>query len=741
MRDRSLRERLSLLLVQWMVVYLAVSGLIGVLALRHFRAHVEQDRLLLARTVAHSLSATVMGTLRSASRLTAELPSLDEAAVPQLRSFRFQSLFRDAIHILDAKGRPVISDPPFARLPVIDWDHFETRVGVTGLIPSGAAPDSRPVLAMVVPFERGGKAYYLVGEMKPRGSTLSIYLQNLAAEPDFHVVVIDASSRVIAAPDHEQLFRDVAPGPELGERVLARRPLVARTSTCTICLDAPRKGTFLTVMVPLRIAPWGVVIQQDQGAAFAVLRPSQAGLLASLLLVAVMGLLLSRGLVRSVVEPIQQLSAQAEQLRQGDLETPVAVEGDREIQVLANTLNEARSQIATVLGELTSVNLHLEELVADRTRVLRSRFEDLKLLHDVSALAAREREPERFLPEVLRLVSRRYSFHAVALVTTSTDGPRRRYVYPEEVSLPWLEEGEGAEPAPGWQRRDLVHHGESQGALFYRWPGDEEQPVMDALQHELALSLHGASMLRRVLVQDAQRKVLVRRLLAAGEEERRRIARELHDEISQLLTVIQLSLEPVAEQAGGKLDRVKELLSTTQKEIHRIIYDLRPSLLDDLGLAAAVKWYASSYLEPAGLQVSLEVEDDLELPAEVEITTFRIYQEIITNILRHARAERVSIELYARGGRLVLAVEDDGVGFDPEERVEGAGLLGMRERASLVGGRLDFDSEPGMGAHVALEIPLDLESVGEAGAATGSEPGSEKAPTEPALTTSTGGEA
>ncbi len=505
--------------------------------------------------------------------------------MPQLRSFRFQSLFRDAIHVVDAQGRPLVSDPPFARPPAIDWEHFEARVGVTGLVPAAAPRDARPVLAMVVPFERAGKPYYLVGEMKPRGSTLSVYLQNLATEPDFHVVLVDASARVIAAPDHEQLFRDVAPGGELGERILSRRPLVTRTSVCTICIGAPEEGTFLTVMVPLRLAPWGVVIQQEEGKAFAVIRPSQAGLLASLLLVAVMVLLLSRGLARSVVGPIQQLSAQAEQLRQGDLETPVAVEGDREIQVLAKTLNEARSQLATVLGELTSVNEHLEELVADRTQVL--------------------------------------------------------------------------------------------------------------------------------VEQDAQRRVLVRRLLAAGEEERRRIARELHDEISQLLTVIQLSLEPMAEQAGGKLDRVKELLTRTQKEIHRIIYDLRPSLLDDLGLAAAVKWYAASYLEPAGLQVALEVEDDLALPAEVEITTFRIYQEIITNILRHARAESVSIELYARGGRLVLAVEDDGVGFDPGEKVAGAGLLGMRERASLVGGRLDVDSEPGMGAHVALEIPLEPEAAPE----------------------------
>jgi signal transduction histidine kinase len=262
---------------------------------------------------------------------------------------------------------------------------------------------------------------------------------------------------------------------------------------------------------------------------------------------------------------------------------------------------------------------------------------------------------------------------------------------------------------------------------------------VEALQHELALSLHSAFQLRRTLIQDAQRKVLVRRLLAAAEEERRRIARELHDEISQLLTAIQLSLEHASERPEelDRLERAKELLTRTQKEVHRVIFDLRPSLLDDLGLAAAVRWYAERYLKPEGIEVSLEVEEEMELPDEVEITAFRIFQEITTNILRHAKAEHVSIELELRPGEirsggdmdkpgeldeleardgtgsprvgtLVLAVEDDGIGFEADEQSGGgAGLVGMRERADLIGGTIEIDSEPGLGTHVRLEIPLE----------------------------------
>lgn len=598
MRIHTLRGRLYFLLAQWLVVYLAASVLIGYWSLQQFRAHVEQDRMLLARTVSQYLSSTLLSTLQSGARLASELPGVDERAVPQLRSFRFQGPFRDAVYLVDAAGRARVSDPPFARPPEIDWARYKNRMSVTGLLHNG---DDTPVLAMVVPFVRGGETFHLVAVMKPRGSPLSVYLQNLAADPDLHLVVADETGKVIAAPDYQQLYREVAPGSELGSRVLARRPLVLETDVCFLSIDGPTEGRFLTVMVPLRIAPWGVVIQQDERRAFSVLRASQIGLVVTTTLLALMGVLLSRGLSRSVIAPVQELSRQAEQLRQGDLDTPVRVEGDREIVVLARSLDQARERLAGTMTELRSLNAHLEEAVAERTRELSARAEDFELL-------------------------------------------------------------------------------------------------------------------------SAQRRVLVRRLLAAGEEERRRIARELHDEISQLLTVIQLSLEHVEDvppEAAAELEKVRGLLTRTQKEVHRVIYDLRPSLLDDLGLAPAVKWYASSYLDPEGIDVGLEVDEELELPPEVEITTFRIYQEIVTNILRHSKAEHVSVELYAGEGTLVLAVEDDGVGFEPRSDTAGAGLTGIRERASLVGGRVTIDSEPGMGTHVRLEIPLTGEGTGwgEAGLA------------------------
>jgi signal transduction histidine kinase len=539
--------------------------------------------------------------------------------------------------------------------------------------------------------------------MNPLGSMMSTFLQNLGTEPDLHVVVVDVKGRVIAAPDQRQLFRVMPQAQLIGDRIKAHRALVFEGAECHVCDKVHEGGGFLTVMAPLRFAPWGVVVQQHKSTAFAALYASQSGFLAAGALLVLMGVFLSRALLKSVISPIQSLSDQAELLRRGDLSAPITVEGDHEIKVLAVTMDEARERLSSTLRELQNLNINLEAQVASRTKVLRTQYENLRLLHDVAQVSTREREPERLIPEILRLIAEHHALRAAALVTMPLDGHPAVYTFPEGTVLPWLEHGAHA-PAD-WQKWILEYQGRVQATLFCPRIERDSGEVMEALRHQVALSLHGTYLLQRTLVQDGQRRGLVRRLLDASEEERKRIARELHDEIAQLLTVIQLSLEDMPDD-NAEIRKARELLGETQREVHRIIYDLRPSLLDDLGLSAAIKWYATNYVSSQGLEVSLEVEDELRPSPEIEIATFRIYQEIITNILRHAGAENVSIELYSTGDELVLGVEDDGVGFSPAEKFEGAGIVGMRERAALVNGTIKFNSEVGTGTTVTLRIPL-----------------------------------
>jgi signal transduction histidine kinase len=700
MRRSTLRRRLNTVLLQWFLLLAIAAGIVLALSFPGVRRNLVDDRLLLARTIAHYLDATLSTAIQDLGRLSSDLPARDADAAARLRIFRFQSPFREATYILDARAKLVASDPadvqPLPSLRLVSHESVTPLVRKAG---SGA----RPVVAIVQPFRRGRAGYYLVSEMNPLGSMISAFLQDLAPDPDMHIVVVDDNGVVIASRDQRQLFAVLPRAEAYGERIRAHRPLVEEDAKGEFPGEGREPVDVLMVMVPLRFAPWGVVIQQPKAKAFSGLYTTRRGLLVAGVMLAVMAVLLSRTLSKSVVSPIRNLSRQAETMRSGDLSSPISVSGDYEVEVLAQTLDEARVRLASTLGELKTLNEDLEGQVAARTKVIEAKYLDLKLLHAVSQLSVQERDPDRIVPEMLRLISAHYAFPAAAIVTRPLERPTATYVVPPGAAMPWLT-GDGPLPG-GWHRRQIAYQGRVLAELFHPRVEDLDEQVIEALEHQLAISLHGAYLWKRTVMQDEQRQGLVRRLLSATEEERRRLARELHDEISQLLTVIQLSLHRV-DVDTPEMTRARSLLAKAQEEIHRIIYDLRPSLLDDLGLAAAIKSHAEDHLMRHGLGVSLEIEEELSARPEVEIATFRIYQELATNILRHAQAEHVSIELYRRDGTLVLAVEDDGLGFNPSEKSEGAGITGMRERAALVNGSIRFDSEPGMGTHVVAEIPI-----------------------------------
>ncbi len=168
-----------------------------------------------------------------------------------------------------------------------------------------------------------------------------------------------------------------------------------------------------------------------------------------------------------------------------------------------------------------------------------------------------------------------------------------------------------------------------------------------------------------------------------------------------------------AEQVKERLASFKSLVGQMLREIQRIILDLRPAILDDLGLVQAIDWYAESRLKTQGIEVGLEtIGEEKRLPSEVETTVFRIAQEAITNIARHAGAENVNVELDFTDSVVVLDIEDDGCGFDPEmtmirgKDISSFGLLGMRERATLFGGSLRVQSQIGQGTRVTVEVPF-----------------------------------
>jgi two-component system, NarL family, sensor histidine kinase DevS len=214
------------------------------------------------------------------------------------------------------------------------------------------------------------------------------------------------------------------------------------------------------------------------------------------------------------------------------------------------------------------------------------------------------------------------------------------------------------------------------------------------------------------LSQRVSRDVLGR-VVAAQEHERRRLARELHDETGQALTSILLGLKSLEQAISGEeglaaIASVRELVVSTLQDVRRLAVELRPSALDDFGLVPAVERLVHTFGEQTEIRVDLQTNlGEERLPAEAETTIYRIVQEALTNILKHAQATHVSVLLTKRDGLVAAVVEDDGRGFDPEAvGDEGLGLVGMRERLGLVGGRLRIESAGGSGTSLVAEVPL-----------------------------------
>lgn len=199
-----------------------------------------------------------------------------------------------------------------------------------------------------------------------------------------------------------------------------------------------------------------------------------------------------------------------------------------------------------------------------------------------------------------------------------------------------------------------------------------------------------------------------------------RIARELHDEVTQSLTGLVMSLnatlETAPEELKERLVSMRAVTEATLEEVRRIVHALRPSILDDLGLVHALRWHAKTYLEEAGVTVNFQAIglSEARLPSALETAIFRVAQEAITNIARHAQAKNVDIRLELRGDRLSLLVQDDGVGFDEASVLSqkgrpSLGLLGMRERVNLLGGQFHIESKRGRGTKISLEVPVGKE--------------------------------
>jgi len=207
---------------------------------------------------------------------------------------------------------------------------------------------------------------------------------------------------------------------------------------------------------------------------------------------------------------------------------------------------------------------------------------------------------------------------------------------------------------------------------------------------------------------------LLRRLVTAQEEERTRISRELHDQLGQEVTALGLKLAGLRTAPGvtaemrEEIEGAEKLVRQLDDDVEFLVWQLRPTGLNDLGLAEALSDYVSNWASHFAIKAALRSSLRRRLPAEIETALYRIAQEALNNVSKHARASTVDVCLETSEGSVLLRVDDDGVGFDPDAPADSRamGILGMRERAALVGGFLIIDSSPGHGTRLAVRVPL-----------------------------------
>ncbi|MBI5955696.1 MAG: GAF domain-containing protein [Chloroflexi bacterium] len=248
----------------------------------------------------------------------------------------------------------------------------------------------------------------------------------------------------------------------------------------------------------------------------------------------------------------------------------------------------------------------------------------------------------------------------------------------------------------------------------------EEQMLLSSIGNQIGIAIENARLWEELKRKEELRGQLLAKVITAQEEERKRIARELHDQTSQSLTSLMVGLKLVEgatslANARARSAELKALTGQTLQEVHDLARELRPSVLDDLGLVAALQRYTGEYSRKFGVAVDFQPLgfDARRLPSEVEIALYRVIQEALTNVVKHAQAKNVSVLLEHRGSSVLAIVEDDGKGFNvprtlrSKSRANRLGLFGMQERAELLGGRMTLESKPGLGTTIFLELPLN----------------------------------
>lgn len=508
-------------------------------------------------------------------------------------------------------------------------------------------------------------------------------------------------------------------------------------------------GIAFTAMIFPAFAVVGWLLQNR-----ALLETDHFSQLAVLVIVmGLIGLTAAHLLVGLLTHPIRDIARVARRVDEGDLYLRAPVWANDEIGELGRAFNAMIDSLARTQTELEASNQRL-----------RAGNQDLQMLYELAATINQSLNIETILETglaralnfagaqagLIALLGEKDSLEARAVSGLSpevqdslmADAARRLMDSSLETERPWFIDGYSAAPLADSltshdeppDRRGIACYpiksrNQLQGILIAL--GHTASPASDrtvsllmAVCNQLGIAVENASLWEELKRKEAIRARLLAQTVTAQEQERERISRELHDETGQALTALLVQLKlfermPDMNAVSALAQDLRELVVQTLDEVRRLARDLRPSTLNDLGLVPTLDWYIKAYRQNTTLDVEfiVDVPEGARLMRLTELILYRVVQEALTNVVRHASAAHVSVRLEQDDKAVRLSIRDDGAGFDVANTLNAQerslGLLGMRERVELIGATLRLDSAPGKGTCLQVEVALN-ENVDEA---------------------------
>ncbi len=755
---QSLQKRIALLVLTVLVVGLGLFSLLGLQSVNESTRRILDERLTLAQVMANHLDETLKNVLvhLQGVNFNGELPSREQfsSTVSEVEIKLIKSgIVTRRIMLLDGQGKISQVEPENSGIIGLNMSVYpEVRQMLNTGLPTISGLVSSPlvevpvVLISVPVFNRTGTVIgALTSVIDVEQSSNNAFSPAITVGKTGYTEIVDGNGIVIArtSPGSPPVQFELSDHPgRFAQLISQRKAIVGTCHRCHEIESTVGRQRDVLAFAPLTTTSWGVAIRQSEEEALAPTRQLEMKLLLLGTFLLVSTFFLVWVMLQGVVQPIKMLTAAAQKVAAGDFKAVIPVRRQDEI------------------GQLNAAFYTMTRKLADSRAELVLRNEELSALNSMAVTVSQSLNLTDVLENAIQKVLEVTKKTAGSVFLRSDDGTSlemKSYL----GSLSPFQCREAGSAVATCACHQVLHNGQtlmvkdvSQCPMlgedtvlkddigcFVSVPlkskertlgimniaGSDERSftendfkILDSIGYHIGLAIENSVLYEEARQKEKLRGDLLGRVINAQEDERRRIARELHDEYGQTLTGLIMSIEsiesmalPQHSQLNEKLANAKSLLVRALEDMRRLTLDLRPSTLDDLGLVATTRSYVHSHLEPVGIKVSFDSKGlGRRLEPAVETTLFRIIQEAIRNIIRHAEAHNVRIHLEAGAGKIAAIVEDDGKGFDVESTFRykigshSLGLLGIKERATLLGGTFSIKSKVGRGTILTVEIPL-----------------------------------